>query len=221
MPTLSLIFQGESLAFTLDKIDRDRLYGYVDQETTDDAGHPCAQALLTGDGHTLAGSGDTALAYLSPEGLWRDRSQLHALDARDGPLLVPVKSTFALPVNLDEAPVGPDAPPRPDPNKIATLDDYLSHTIRLVYRLTQEGGGSARPLLAELEEGTIFTFPFSYCGGDLASTGFVLLGSDGGIYLAVGEPCALDYATLDALATLVEGENSAADEEEELDFSVL
>src|SRR5262249_3341140 len=218
MPTLTLIFQGEPLAFTLEKIDRDRLYGSVDRETTDDAGQSCTQALLASDGHTLAGPGDTALAYLSPQGLWRDRNQLHAVDARNGALLVPIKSAFAFPVNLDDPPSNPDAPLRPDPNKIATLDEYLSHTIRLVYRLTQQGGGSAGPLLAELEEGTIFTFPFSYRGGDLASTGFVLRGSDGGIYLAVGQPCALDYATLDAPAAVAEEDS---EEEEELDFSVL
>jgi hypothetical protein len=219
MPTLTLIFQGKSLAFILEKIDRDRLYGYVEIETADDAGQPCTQALLAGDGHTLARPGDTALTYLSPEGLWRDRSQLHAVDARDGTPLISVKSTFACPVNLDEVPVGPDAPPRSDPNKIATLDEYLSHMIRLVYRLILESG-SAGPLLAELEGGTIFTFPFSYRGGDLASTGFVLLGRDASIYLAVGQPCAVDYATLDAPAAIAE-DDSAAEDEAELDFSVL
>ena len=69
MPTLTLIFRGESLAFELEKIDRDRLYGYVETETTDDAGQPCNRATLAGDGRKLAGPGDTALGY--PPGIPR------------------------------------------------------------------------------------------------------------------------------------------------------
>ena len=210
MPTLRLVFQGQSLAFTLDKIDRDRLYGYVDKETTDDAGQVCSTALLAGDGHTLAGKGDTALAYLSPDGCWRDRSQLHAVDARDGALLVPVKSTFAFPVNLD------------DPSRIATLDVYLSCTIRLVYRLTHDvdaDGRLATALCAALDAGSIFTFPFSYRGGDQAQTGFVLAGADGGIYLAVGQPCAFDYSTLDAVPA--DDDELVEEDDEELDFALL
>jgi len=208
MPTLTLQFQGQSLTFALEKIDRDRLYGYVDLETTDDAGQPCAPALLASDGHTLAGKGDTALAYLSPDGSWRERCELRAVDATDGTAIIPVKSTFALPVNLDDA------------SKRATLDDYLAHTIRLVYRLISEGEASPGPLLAELEEGAIFTFPFSYRGGDLASPAFVLAGSDGGIYLAVGAPCAIAYASLDATAAIA-AEEEAPEEEEELDFALI
>ena len=46
MPTLTLIFRGEPLAFGLEKIDRDRLYGYVEHVATDDAGQVCSHALL-------------------------------------------------------------------------------------------------------------------------------------------------------------------------------
>ena len=209
MPTLNLIFQRETLSFTLEKIDRDKLYGYVETQTLDSAGMQCERALLTGDGHTLAGKGDTAIAYLSPAGLWRERSELRAVDM-DGAAIIPVKPTFASPVNLDDA------------NRRATLEEYLSHNVRLVYRLMPEGDVSPGALLAELEEGTIYRFPFSYRGGDwaIADAGFLLLGADGGIYLCVCTPCALDYATLNAPAAITDDEEEP-EEDEELDFSVL
>jgi hypothetical protein len=205
MPTLNLIFRGKTLSFSLEKIDRDKLYGYVEIETLDSAGKPCERALLAGDGHTLAGKGDTAIAYLSPAGLWRDRSQLRAVDV-NGVAIMPVKPTFASPVTLD--------------GKETTLDDSLAHRVRLVYRLVPDGDASPAELLAELEECTIFRFPFSYRGGDLADAGFLLLGADGGIYLCVSTPSAIDYIALDALATVGE-EEEAAEEEELLDFSLL
>jgi hypothetical protein len=217
MPTLTLSFAGEPLAFEIVKIDRDKLYGYVETETLDETGQVCTQALLTPDGHTVAGPGNIALAYWSPAGLWREKEELRSVDATDGSIIVPVKSTFAFPVNLD------------NPAKRATLDQVLDHAIRLVYRLIPEVGSQRsevsaltsdfRPLTSALVQGTIFTFPFSYRGGDLASVGFVLLGSDGGIYLLVGNPVATEYVGLDAPASVAE--EDIAEEEEELDFALI
>jgi hypothetical protein len=211
MPTLTLIFKGQTLAFDLAKIDRDRLYGTVETETTTADGEVCCRATLAGDGRTLAGSGDTAIAYLSPDGSWRERGELRAVDATDGAAIVPVKSTFAFPVTLD--------------GKETSLDDYLGHAVRLVYQLRAEmpdgNGGKFDALLDALKEATIFKFPFSYRGGDLADPAFVLLGADGEIYLAVATPCALDYARLSDLARVAADEDLAEEEEEELDFSMV
>ena len=201
MPTLTLIFRGQTLAFDLAKIDRDRLYGYVETETVAPDGSFCASAVLAGDGHTLAGPGDTALCYLSPDGFYRTKDELHSVDARDGAAIVPAKPTFAFPVDLT--------------GKVAAMDDYLSHNIRLVYRLV----GERTDLHSELEAGTIFTFPFSYRGGDSADAAF-LIGNADGIFLAVGTRCSVELCHLNSPATVAEEE----EEEEEadfLDFSVM
>ena len=211
MPTLTLIFRGQSLAFELAKIDRERLYGSVETETRTPDGEVCSRAVLAGDGRTLAGKGDTAIAYLSPEGDWRERSDLRTVCATDGAAIVPVKSTFALPVTLE--------------GKETALDDYLAHAVRLVYQLrtqTPDGNGvKFDALLDALKEASIFKFPFSYRGGDLADPAFVLLGADGEIYLCVATLCALDYARLADPAGVVADEDLAEEEEEELDFSMV
>ena len=54
MPTLTLTFRGQTLAFELAKIDRDRQYGSAATETTDAASRPCSRAWLAADGRTLA-----------------------------------------------------------------------------------------------------------------------------------------------------------------------
>jgi hypothetical protein len=207
MPTLSLIFKGQTLAFDLAKIDRDRLYGFVETETFTSDGEQCSRGVLAGDGHTLAGKGDTAIAYLSPDGSWRNRDELRSVDAKDGAAIVPVKSTFAFPVALE--------------GKETTLDDYLGHAVRLVYELrhVELNAADFGALFDALLGGTIFKFPFSYRGGDFADPGFLLAGQDS-VYLAVGTPCALDYARLQVTAPVVE-DDAVEEEEDELDFSMV
>ena len=62
-----LIFRhGKSeLSFQLDKLDRDKLYGYIDTEAHDSQNRVCQLAILGGDGKTLVGRGGSALQYLS------------------------------------------------------------------------------------------------------------------------------------------------------------
>ena len=216
MPTLTLIYEGKPLAFTLQKIDRAALYGYAESETVNAEGEVCSAATLCGDGHTIAGKGDVALAYLSPDGHWRERSELRPVDARDGAAIVPVKPTFAYPVNLDETKECPVLGVTIRKAE-ASQDDYLNCTIRLVYRLVAEGDNSPAALLADLEEGAIYRFPFSYRGGD----GFILCGSDGGIYLAVGSRCHIEYASLAYNPLPDPDELDEEEEEQELDFSMV
>jgi hypothetical protein len=197
-------FHGESVNFTLEKVDRSKLYGYVDTEVLDEAGKRCELATFAGNGHSIVGKGGTAIAYLSPSGHWRKRSELRAVDVH-GQVITPVKSTFDAPVKLEAK---------------ATVDEFLSHNINLIYRLTPDEDHAA--LKKELQDGTIFHFPFSYRGGLEASAGFLLQGSDGNIFLCVGTPTAIEYVGLKATAAIVtEDEPAPAEEDDLLDFSVV
>ena len=73
---LSVEFHGEVFALDLQKVDRTKLYGYVESEVLDENGKRCEIGTLTGDGHSIVGKGGTALAYLSPDGLWRKKTEL-------------------------------------------------------------------------------------------------------------------------------------------------
>ncbi len=200
---LTVVFRGDTVHLELEKVERSKLYGYVDNEVVDDSGKPCELATLISDGHSIAGKGGTALAYLSPDGLWRKKSDLKAVDIH-GTTIVPVKSTFDTPVTLD---------------KTSTIDDYLSHNIHLIYRMTPDE--ICAPLEAELKAGTIFQFPFSYRGGLEASAGFLLLGSDGNTFLCVGTPTAAEFVDLKATAVVVPEADEAAAEDDALDFNLV
>jgi hypothetical protein len=201
---LSVEFQGQTVNFALEKVERSKLYGYVETEVVDEAGKRCELATLTGNGHSLVGKGGVALGYLSPHGEWRKKADLRAVDVH-GNVITPVKSTFDATVKLEAT---------------ATIEDYLGHNIHLVYQLIPDGEHAA--LMDSLRSGTIFQFRFSYRGGLEASAGFVLLNSDNHIFLCVGTPTAIEYVGLKATAGVMAEESAGAGEEEDLlDFSLV
>jgi len=201
---LSVELKGQVFDLQLEKVDRTKLYGFVETEVQDDTGKKCEVGTLTGDGHSIVGRGGTALAYFSPDGLWRKKTDLKPVDLA-GQAIPPVKSTFDATVPLA---------------RTVTIEEYLSHNIHLIYRLSADA--EPTDLLEELKKGTIFQFPFSYRGGVEASAGFLLLGSDGNIFLTVGSPTRIEFIGLKATAPVVaEDATEAAEEEDLLDFSLV
>lgn len=54
---LTVVFRGDTVHLELEKVERSKLYGYVDHEVVDDSGKPCELATLISDGHSIAGKG--------------------------------------------------------------------------------------------------------------------------------------------------------------------
>ena len=198
---LVLQFGGADLNFQLEKVDRSKLYGWIDVEALDDKGRKCQLVTLAGDGRTVVGPGGTSFGYLSADGDWLDKKTLKPVD-REGKPITPVNSTFSAPVPLA---------------KKATIEEYLSHNIKGVYLLACETDMAA--LADELKKGTIYTFPYSFRGGLEASVGFLLASSDGGIFLAIGEPTKIHFVGLEQAAVLTEEEE--ADGDDDMDFGMM
>lgn len=208
MPALQLQYHGASIACDLSKVDRSKLYGYIDTEVLDEQQRPCRLATLASDGRTLLPSGGVALAYISPNGLWREKSDLKAVDL-EGKDIQPVISTFKAPITLDQT---------------ATAEDLLDHNIRMSYLLTPEGEAAEFPpaLLAALAEGKMFTFPFSYRGGLTADTAFLLQGQDGSIWMLAGKKTNIQLVSFEQQAALAdEADTEEDDESEEIDFGMM
>lgn len=208
MPALQLHFQGTPFACDLSKIDRSKLYGYIDTEVLDEQQRPCRLATLAADGKTLMPAGGVALAYVSPNGLWREKADLKAVN-NEGAEIQPVISTFKAAVALDQT---------------ATAEDLLDHSIRMSYLLTPEGEGAAFPpeLLSALAAGSIFTFPFSYRGGLTADTAFLIQGQDGSPWMLVGKKTKVQFISFEQQAALIADTDSEEDEDsEDIDFGMM
>lgn len=200
----SLTFQlnGADIACSPEKVDRSKLYGFIDVEALDGKGRKCSLVTLADDGRTLIGAGGSAFAQLSPDGEWLDKATLKPVDVA-GKQITPVTSTYSAPVPL---------------TKTATIEEYLSHNIKGVYVLRAEGDLSA--LAAELKKGTIFTFPYSFRGGLEADVGFLIAAADGQLFLAVGQPTNIHFVGLEQAATLGD-EETTEEGEDEVDFSMM
>ncbi len=197
---LVLQFAGADLNVFLEKVDRTKLYGWIDVEALDDKGRKCELATLAGDGRTLVGSGGTSFGYLSADGEWLEKKTLKPVD-REGKPITPVNSTFSAPVPLA---------------KKATIEEYLSHNIKSVYLISSENDLGA--LTEELKKGTIYTFPYSFRGGLEASVGFLLASADGGLFLAIGEATKIHFVGLEQASALTEDESP---DEDEMDFGMM
>ena len=70
-----------------------------------------------------------------------------------------------------------------------------------------------------LENGDIFKFPYSYRGGLVADSGFLIQGEDKRFYLLVGDELDFDFIELKQLATPVADEE--VDEDEFMSFDMI
>jgi hypothetical protein len=199
-----LVFQlgDRDLFFTLNKVDRSKLYGFKEVQAIDPAGDVCDLATLAGDGCTLIGRGGTGLGWLDADRNWRDKSSLTPVDS-EGNEIKPVASSFSAPIKLFET---------------ATVEEYLEHNIRLVYSL--ESDSDLTELKAELDRGTIFRFDYSYRGGLEADKAFVLNNDAGQPMMVVGTPTKVDFIGMAAPAAAAD-ETEDGDDVEMMDFDMI
>jgi hypothetical protein len=201
---LSFQFGDSTFAFEMQKVDRDKLYGFKESEVLDDQGRVCELATLADDGCTLIGRGGTGSGYRSATGLWCDKKSLKPIDL-EGQEIQPVPSSFDAPIQL---------------SIVEDVDTYLNHNLRSVYLMSSVE--ESDPLADELRKGTIFTFPFSYRGGLEADTGFLLMGQDGNIFFVMGSEAKLQFVGLAQSQGLNEEEESPTEDSDDLmDFGMI
>ena len=177
-------YDGEPLAFEMNKVDRSRLYGSKSLRVLDDSGKECELATLADDGKTLIGKGGTGIGYVTADGNWTHKDNLQAVNV-EGESIVPVPSSFAAPIELEHQ---------------VTVDDYLNHNIRLVYKLTTEV--AYENLRQALNDGAIFKFDYSYRGGLEADAGFLLMNDAGEVFFLVGDETDVEFIGLQQTAAV-------------------
>lgn len=198
---LILSLDGQEFPVQMQKVDRDKLYGTVELEAFDAEGYKVALQILDTDGKTLIGTGGTALATLDETGNSIDRKTLTPVTP-DGEVIEPVPSSFGA----------------PNPVSLATIDDYLSHTVKSIYILTPPEGSDFKLLEDALKGDNIYKFDFSYRGGLEYDAAF-LVGNDAGVFMVIGTNTNINFVTLSqAVALDVPQEEEISGEEIEFDL---
>lgn len=199
---LILSLDGQEFPVKLAKIDRDKLYGSVEIEAFDDDGDAVSLRILAADGKTIIDKGGTALATVTEAGDSISRKELIAVNS-DGEEIEMVPSSFSAPNVLERA----------------TVEDYLSHSVKTVYALEPTDGSDLEDLHNVLSDGGIYKFPFSYRGG-VEYDGAFLIENKGDVFMIVGTPAVLQYLKLSQAAVLdsIEEQEISVDD---LDFDLL
>lgn len=182
--TLVLSLDGQEFPVQMQKIDREKLYGNIDIEAFDEDGNEAFLQILDADGKTLIDTGGTSLATLDEGGNSVDRKNLIPTSS-DGEELEPVPSSFSAPNLL----------------YVATIDEYLSHTVKSVYILTPPEGSNFDLLEDVLSGDAIYKFDFSYRGGLEYDTAF-LIGKEKTVFMVIGVNTTLKFVKLNQPSVL-------------------
>ena len=155
-------------AAALTKIDRDKVYGFIEVKVNDDKGNPCIIGSLLEDGKTLVLNGASALKTVDADFKELDKKALKVV-YQDGKEAVLVPSIFEGEVNLTEA----------------TLDDLFNLEITSVYQLEFEDAAQKQSVSDYLVDGKVVRFVFNY-RADYEGADAVLIANGEGIFALTG-----------------------------------
>lgn len=190
-------------AASLTKIDRDKVYGFIDVKVSDDHGDQCVMGSLLEDGRTLVLNGATAIKTIDSSSNELDKTELKVV-YQDGKDAVLVPSSYEGAVNLIET----------------TFDDLFNLEITSVYQLDFEDLALKTIVNDFLANGKVFRFVFNY-RADYEGADAILISNPSGIFVLTGR--IIDFSYLENKLTEI-SENLVEEtvvEEEEIDFGML
>ena len=189
-------------AAALTKIDRDKVYGFIEVKVNDDKGNPCIMGSLLDDGRTLVLNGATAMKTVDSKFNELDKKTLKVV-YQDGKDAVLVPSSFEGEIKLTET----------------SLDDLFNLEITSVYQLDFEDASQKKSVSDYLADAKVARFVFNY-RADYEGADAILISNADGIFALTGR--IIDFPFLEnklaAVATTLVEETV---EEEGMDFGML
>ena len=202
---------AKQLAFTIGngtyqasitKVDRDKVYGFVEEVVLDRNGSPCTTANLLDDGSTLILSGGTALKTVTNDNTEVDKADLKAV-YMDGTDAVIVPSSYDGPITLQSA----------------SLDDLFNLEVTAIYQLTWEDEAAKQAMLKDLDGPAVYRLVFNY-RADYEGADAVVIRALDEVFMLTGRMLDFEYAT-NANTMQVEDVEEVESDETELDFGML
>lgn len=187
---------------SLTKVDRDKLYGFIEVVVCDNKSKPCTMGSLLDDGRTLILNGATALKTVDSFFNELDKKTLKVV-YQDGNDAVLVPSSYEVEVKLTET----------------TLDDLFNLEITNVYQLDIEDANQKKSVSGFLADGKVARFIFNY-RADYEGADAILISNKEGIFVLTGR--IIDFTYLEnKLVQSTENLVEETTDEEEMDFGML
>ena len=189
-------------AAALTKIDRDKVYGFIEVKVNDDKGNPCIMGSLLDDGRTLVLNGATAMKTVDASFNELDKKELKVV-YQDGKDAVLVPSSYEGEVSVTET----------------NLDDLFNLEITSVYQLDFEDASQKKSVSDYLRDGKVARFVFNY-RADYEGADAILIANENGIFALTGR--IIDFPYLEnKLAQVAINLVEETIEEEGMDFGML
>jgi len=202
---------GKNLTFSIGKqtysatpikVDRDKVYGFVEHQVLDKNGNVCTTGNLLDDGQTLILSGATAMKTVNTQNTEVDKKTLKNV-YMDGKDAVLVPSSYEGTIELVQA----------------AMDDLFNLEVSSVYQLTWEDADAKKGMLKELDKGQLFRFIYNY-RADYKGADALLLAAQNEVFVLSGRLLDFSYLENKTAAPIIEDE-STEQEEEDMDFGML
>ena len=190
-------------AASLTKIDRDKVYGFIDEKVNDDNGNPCILGSLLDDGRTLVLNGATAIKTVDTSFNELDKTELKVV-YQDGKDAVLVPSSYEGEINLTET----------------TFDDLFNLEITSVYQLDFEDLAVKTSVNDFLADGKVFRFVFNY-RADFEGADAILISNPAGIFALTGRIIDFSYIENKLMKVTENLVEETIEEDEEIDFGML
>lgn len=184
------------------KVDRDKVYGFVEQQVLDKNGNLCTTGNLLDDGKTLILAGATALKTVTGDNIEVNKKSLKTV-YMDGTDAVLVPSSYDTTIVLQKA----------------SLNDLFNLEVSTVYQLTWEEMDAKKAMLKELEDASVYRFIFNY-RADYEGADALVIGAQNEVFIITGRMLEFEFLQNKTLAP-VAAEEVATEEEEEIDFGML
>jgi len=198
--TAEFSINGLSIVAELKKVDRKKIYGWSSIEVYDENKSKCKIAGLA-DGCYILPSGSTSLVTLNTKGEVVSKSDMVGLDSNGKPV-DKVPSVYDRTVMLREA----------------TVDEYLSLSVKSVYQLSI--AEKKEDFLKVLNTGKIFYFVFNY-REDYEGDDAFLLSSGNEIFAITGMLSEPEFVGLEDNEQELVVEDAEASEEDDFDFAMF
>jgi hypothetical protein len=197
---LQFVFGNHKWQGGLTKVDRDKVYGYIEEVVFDKDGHSCSLASMLDDGMTVVPSGATALKTVDLQNREVDKKTLKTV-YMDGTAATLVPSSYDAEIDLKEV----------------TLNDLYDLEVTSIYQVDFDNSAVKSVALELLNNvaglGFVFNYRADYEGADA-----ILIKSQDTVFILVGRSLQFEYLKNQPALIVDETET---DSEEEVDFGML
>ena len=199
--TLSFDLGGLQFQVQVTKVDRKKVYGWVNHKAVNATGQPCYLGSLSRDGMNIFSPGCFEMGHLDADGNWVERREMDAVD-ESGALLQKHPSSFQQTISL---------------NQTVDMDTYLQVTVKAVYQLQASAEMSAHVGAAD----GFYHFPYNYTASYTPDEGFLVPSGDA-LFLVVGEDNGYTFVGPTQVAAPPEmGEDEDGDDADDIDFGMF